>query len=204
MTSPRHAHRARRAPRREPLLTSTQALRVSTGCCLSHPGGPIPLLAVAPRKYKGRSVVAPDLIGFGWSDKPRAYDYSIIDQATLCEGLLRELGAERVHVLAHDYGDSVAQELLARHEERDSRGTPALQSVCFLNGGLFPEGTSRRGTGSRCRTPTSSSSPVWATIRRSRTQRPCWPLSRRSTTSSLDARQRARRNLASACLDPSP
>jgi pimeloyl-ACP methyl ester carboxylesterase len=84
-------------------------------------------------------VVAPDLIGFGWSDKPRAYDYSIVDQATLCEGLLRELGAERVHVLAHDYGDSVAQELLARHEERDSRGTPALQSVCFLNGGLFPE-----------------------------------------------------------------
>jgi pimeloyl-ACP methyl ester carboxylesterase len=86
-------------------------------------------------------VVAPDLIGFGWSDKPRAYDYSILDQASLCEGLLEELGIERVHVLAHDYGDTVAQELLARHEERRGRSERgvAIESVCFLNGGLFPE-----------------------------------------------------------------
>jgi pimeloyl-ACP methyl ester carboxylesterase len=86
-------------------------------------------------------VVAPDMIGFGWSDKPRPYDYSILDQADLHEGLLRELGAGRVHVLAHDYGDTVAQELLARHEDRARRGEPglAIDSVCFLNGGLFPE-----------------------------------------------------------------
>jgi pimeloyl-ACP methyl ester carboxylesterase len=86
-------------------------------------------------------VVAPDMIGFGWSDKPRAYDYSIVDQATLHEGLLRELGAGCVHVLAHDYGDSVAQELLARHAERADGGVGglAIESVCFLNGGLFPE-----------------------------------------------------------------
>ncbi len=86
-------------------------------------------------------VVAPDMIGFGWSDKPRGYDYAVVDQATLHEGLLRELGAARVHVLAHDYGDSVAQELLARHEERARRGdgSLAIESVCFLNGGLIPE-----------------------------------------------------------------
>jgi pimeloyl-ACP methyl ester carboxylesterase len=86
-------------------------------------------------------VVAADMIGFGWSDKPRAYDYAIVDQASLHEELLRELGLERVHVLAHDYGDSVAQELLARHEDRALRGEAglAIESVCFLNGGLFPE-----------------------------------------------------------------
>jgi pimeloyl-ACP methyl ester carboxylesterase len=38
-------------------------------------------------------------------------------------------------VLAHDYGDTVAQELLARHAE----GRLQLSSVAFLNGGLFPE-----------------------------------------------------------------
>ncbi|MCY1361885.1 hypothetical protein D9M69_485760 [compost metagenome] len=38
-------------------------------------------------------------------------------------------------MLAHDYGDSVAQELLARHEE----GRFAMASCVFLNGGLFPE-----------------------------------------------------------------
>jgi pimeloyl-ACP methyl ester carboxylesterase len=82
-------------------------------------------------------VIAPDMIGFGYSAKPRDYDYSIHDQADLHEGLLRELGVRRYHVLAHDYGDTVAQELLARHVDRPR--SPELQSVCFLNGGLFPE-----------------------------------------------------------------
>ena len=87
------------------------------------------------------AVIAADMIGFGWSDKPRDYDYSILDQATLHEDLLRSLGVSRVHVLAHDYGDTVAQELLARHEERVARGQDGLciESICFLNGGLFPE-----------------------------------------------------------------
>jgi pimeloyl-ACP methyl ester carboxylesterase len=86
-------------------------------------------------------VVAPDMIGFGWSDKPRDYAYSIVDQATLHEELLASLGVTRTHVLAHDYGDSVAQELLARHEERARRGGAGLviESICFLNGGIFPE-----------------------------------------------------------------
>lgn len=82
-------------------------------------------------------VLAPDMIGFGYSAKPRAYDYSIHDQADLHEALLREHGVPRYHVLAHDYGDTVAQELLARHCERTR--SPELQSICLLNGGLFPE-----------------------------------------------------------------
>ena len=39
-------------------------------------------------------------------------------------------------MLAHDYGDTVAQELLARRA--NERALP-LRSICFLNGGLFPE-----------------------------------------------------------------
>lgn len=82
-------------------------------------------------------VIAPDLIGFGFSAKPRPYGYSVMDQADLCEGLLTQLGVSEMHVLAHDYGDTVAQELLARSV--DGTGQPLLRSVCFLNGGLFPE-----------------------------------------------------------------
>ncbi|MBZ0232301.1 MAG: alpha/beta hydrolase [Deltaproteobacteria bacterium] len=81
-------------------------------------------------------VVACDMIGFGWSAKPHPYPYSILDQADLHEALARELGLDEAHVLAHDYGDTVAQELLARHAEG---GRLRLRSVCFLNGGLFPE-----------------------------------------------------------------
>lgn len=84
-------------------------------------------------------VIAPDMIGFGWSAKPRHYDYTISDQADLHEQLLREQGVGRVHILAHDYGDTVAQELLARALERGDEGSPVIESVCLLNGGLFPE-----------------------------------------------------------------
>jgi pimeloyl-ACP methyl ester carboxylesterase len=84
-------------------------------------------------------VVAADMIGFGFSDKPETYSYSIDDQASLQEELLAHLGIAQVDILAHDYGDSVAQELLARYEERRGERGPAIRSVCFLNGGLFPE-----------------------------------------------------------------
>jgi pimeloyl-ACP methyl ester carboxylesterase len=86
-------------------------------------------------------VLAPDLIGFGWSAKPQHYDYTIADQADLAEQLLREQGVHGFHILAHDYGDTVAQEMLARDAERRAAGDRSLviESVCLLNGGLFPE-----------------------------------------------------------------
>lgn len=86
-------------------------------------------------------VVAADMIGFGFSAKPRKYRYSIHDQAMIHEHLLHELGIDFIHILAHDYGDTVAQELLARHLERRQFSTTGIkiESVCFLNGGLFPE-----------------------------------------------------------------
>lgn len=81
-------------------------------------------------------VIACDMLGFGYSAKPRGHDYRLLEQADLKQALLAHLGVEgAVHVLAHDYGDSVAQELLARHHE----GRFKLASCVFLNGGLFPE-----------------------------------------------------------------
>ena len=58
-------------------------------------------------------------------------------QADLQEAALEHLGLGEAHIFAHDYGDTVAQELLARSHE----GTLSfsLKSICFLNGGLFPE-----------------------------------------------------------------
>ncbi|SFF63147.1 Pimeloyl-ACP methyl ester carboxylesterase [Fontimonas thermophila] len=83
-------------------------------------------------------VLAPDLLGFGFSDKPPHHRYSLMEQADLCEALLAHCGVNEVHLLAHDYGVSVAQELLARDLERHGHGL-RLRSVAFLNGGLFPE-----------------------------------------------------------------
>lgn len=81
-------------------------------------------------------VIACDMLGFGDSDKPRGHDYRLLEQADLQQALVHHLGIDGpVHLLAHDYGDSVAQELLARHYE----GRARIASCVFLNGGLFPE-----------------------------------------------------------------
>lgn len=81
-------------------------------------------------------LIACDMLGFGYSAKPRGHAYSLLEQADLQQALLAHVGERRpLHLLAHDYGDSVAQELIARHQD----GQLQLASCVFLNGGLFPE-----------------------------------------------------------------
>lgn len=84
------------------------------------------------------TVYACDMIGFGYSAKPRDYTYSLTDQARLHDAFIAHMGIEETHLLVHDYGVSVAQELLASFKERGSTGYQLL-SCSFLNGGLFPE-----------------------------------------------------------------
>lgn len=82
-------------------------------------------------------LAALDMLGFGLSEKPRNIVYSIFMQADLQEALLEYLGISEAHILAHDYGDTVAQELLARHNEGSL--SFSVKTLVFLNGGLFPE-----------------------------------------------------------------
>ncbi|WP_227538139.1 alpha/beta fold hydrolase [Marinobacter vulgaris] len=69
-----------------------------------------------PALRQAHRVVAMDMLGFGFSEKPASHRYSIHQQADIVEGVVRQLGLDRFHVLAHDYGDTVAQELLARQK----------------------------------------------------------------------------------------
>jgi pimeloyl-ACP methyl ester carboxylesterase len=86
------------------------------------------------------TVVAPDMLGMGFSDKPVAYEYTVHDHADMHEALLAHLGVESAHILAHDIGDSVAQELLARREFSEQvYGALRIESITWLNGGLFNE-----------------------------------------------------------------
>ena len=83
-----------------------------------------------------RRLLALDFIGFGDSDKPRPHRYSLLEQADAVEAAWKELGIERTALVAHDYGDSVGQELLARRDDGD---LPVdLSSAAFLNGGMIP------------------------------------------------------------------
>src|SRR5215467_6179093 len=60
--------------------------------------------AALPRLAGARRVVVHDHLGFGLSDKPPAYSYSLLEQAEVALALWRDLGITRGHLLAHDYG----------------------------------------------------------------------------------------------------
>ena len=87
------------------------------------------------RLAETRQLVACDMLGFGFSAKPKS-DYSLLRQADLHEALLVDRGIVECDLLVHDYGVSVAQELLARQNE--GRLQFRIGRVCFLNGGMFP------------------------------------------------------------------
>ena len=93
---------------------------------------------VWPRLTQRFRAIAPDLLGSGFSDKPLGGRYDIASLADGVEALLQARGVRAPHVLAHAYGVTTAQELLARHL---AGGGLPLRSVCFVNGGLFPEGS---------------------------------------------------------------
>lgn len=89
-----------------------------------------------PRLTARFDVVAHDLVGLGLSAKPRRPITQAL-QADVIEALFAELGIEEAHIFAHDLGDTVAQELLAR--QLDGTAKVRWLSCCFLNGGIFPE-----------------------------------------------------------------
>ena len=83
------------------------------------------------------NLLAPDMLAFGFSEKPYPHKYSIHEQAELVIKLAEQRGIKTCHVLAHDYGDTVVQEIMARQNE--GKLSFNMESVCLLNGGLFPE-----------------------------------------------------------------
>jgi 2-hydroxymuconate-semialdehyde hydrolase len=70
--------------------------------------------------------IAPDLLGFGFADKPASADLSPRGQADFIESLLAELGIGDFTLVAHDYGALVAAEIVARQPGR-------VQAVVLCN-----------------------------------------------------------------------
>ena len=84
---------------------------------------------VDPLTTAGHRLLLFDFLGFGDSDKPRE-PYRYADQVAIVKALWEQHGVEKTGVVAHDYGVSVAQELLASHGQQ-------LTRVAFMNGGLY-------------------------------------------------------------------
>lgn len=80
------------------------------------------------------TVIAPDLLGHGRSDKPRA-DYSVGGYANGMRDLLTVLGIDTATVVGHSFGGGVAMQFAYQYPERTDR------LVLVGSGGLGPEVT---------------------------------------------------------------
>jgi pimeloyl-ACP methyl ester carboxylesterase len=92
---------------------------------------------VLPELSKHYRVIVHDHLGFGFSDKPLNYSYSLLDQADLALQLWQQLGVKKVHLLAHDYGTSVATEIIARNNNNEL--TIEIENLTLCNGSMHIE-----------------------------------------------------------------
>lgn len=105
-------------------------------CLHGFPSSSWDFEALWPSLTERFDVIAHDLIGLGKSAKP-LQPMTIKLQADIVEGLMAKEGIAEAHILAHDLGDTIAQELLARQLEKSSK--VRWKSCVLMNGGIFPE-----------------------------------------------------------------
>jgi pimeloyl-ACP methyl ester carboxylesterase len=75
-------------------------------------------------------ILAPDFLGFGYSEKRDCFDRSIARQAEMIDGFLEKLGVQSAHLVGHDIGGGVALRL-ATLVPRRVRSLCLLNSVCY-------------------------------------------------------------------------
>ena len=90
-----------------------------------------------PRLAATRRVLSVDWLGFGDSDKPRDHAYSIHDQADRLEHIWRMHAIDETALLAHDYGNAVCAELLARRD--DGKLATRVTTATILNGSIYTD-----------------------------------------------------------------
>ena len=85
---------------------------------------------IPPLRDAGFRVIAPDLIGFGKSDKPvRKSDYSYAAHVTWVRKLIETLDLGRITLFCQDWGSLIGLRLAAENEARFAR-------IALGNGGL--------------------------------------------------------------------
>jgi pimeloyl-ACP methyl ester carboxylesterase len=63
----------------------------------------------------GFRVIAPDLLGYGYSDKPRNLDYTIARQAEMVVSFMQGLGIDRAVLVGSSYGAAIAATIALDH-----------------------------------------------------------------------------------------
>ena len=90
--------------------------------------------AVATDLARDHDVITIDFLGYGASDKPNPYGYSVTESADVVEDLMAHLGLASVHLVVHDYGGIVGQEIADR--QLAGRLPFTVDSLTILNCGI--------------------------------------------------------------------
>lgn len=101
-------------------------------CLHGFPTASFDYARLAPLLAPHYRLLTLDFLGFGFSDKPRPYTYSLYEQAALAEEVAARHGLAEVALLGHDMGSSVALVMLQRARLRVSR-------LILLNGSVLLE-----------------------------------------------------------------
>ena len=76
-------------------------------CCTDFPPG-LTTTRLSPTDLAcDHDVVTLDFLGYGASDKPNPYQYSVAESADVVEDLVAHLHLDSVQLVAHDYGGIV-------------------------------------------------------------------------------------------------
>jgi pimeloyl-ACP methyl ester carboxylesterase len=73
---------------------------------------------VMPALAEDFHVVAPDMVGFGYSDRPEGVEYGLDTWADQTLGLMDTLGIEKAHFVGNSFGGAIALRIASRHPER--------------------------------------------------------------------------------------
>ena len=74
-----------------------------------------------PALSRSYRVIAPDMVGFGFSDRPKGVAYAKDTWIAQAIGLLDALGIEKAHVVGNSFGGAIALAMAIRHPERVGR-----------------------------------------------------------------------------------
>ena len=76
---------------------------------------------VMPAFAASRRVIAPDMAGFGFTDRPAGYDYTIDNWVSHALGLLDALALPQVDLIGNSFGGALSLALAIRHPQRVRR-----------------------------------------------------------------------------------
>jgi pimeloyl-ACP methyl ester carboxylesterase len=73
---------------------------------------------VIPSLAENFHVIAPDMVGFGYSDRPEGVTYGLDTWADQTVGLMDTLGIQKAHLVGNSFGGAIALRIASQHPDR--------------------------------------------------------------------------------------